>query len=165
MIRMTLALLMCIGLTMVMFGRDVDIPEGSDDPDMDLADAATDPGTLTPSNRLALDDVDGAVQRALAATAMPAPAPETAVTPVDEGVQTASLTQLEPVDRDLHYVTGNRVNIRSGPSTANPVVDQVVGDQRVEVLEETPDGWMRIRVVDTGVRAYIFGRFLAPLDG
>ena len=159
MIRMTLALLMCIGLTMVMLGQDVDSPEGSDDPGIDVAQGTSDPTLLNPSERLALNDVDGAVERALAATNPPADVEEP--TPV----QTASLTELALPERDWHVVTGNRVNIRSGPSTANRVVDQVVRDQRVEVLEKTPEGWMRIRIVDSGTEAFIFGRFLEPMDG
>ncbi|MBJ3763579.1 SH3 domain-containing protein [Maribius pontilimi] len=165
---MTLALLMCIGLTMVMLGRDVDGPEGSDQPVMDVAKAASNPTDLGTSQRLALDDEIGAIERALSATAAPRPQVQPA------GVQTASVqtasvqsvgpTTLQPMGQ-LHYVTGNRVNVRSGPSTANDVVDQVVRDQRVEVLDETPDGWMRIRIVDTGTEAFIFGRFLAPLAG
>ncbi|WP_175550315.1 SH3 domain-containing protein [Palleronia salina] len=156
MIRLSLGLLLCIGVTMAVVGRDVERPMGSDDPDFNRVATAAEPAETA---RLALDDERGAIERALAATIAPEPEPEEAAM-----IQTASLQPMLP-QQDLHVVTGNRVNVRSGPSTANQVVDQVVRDQRVEVLSETPDGWMRIFIPDSGIEAYIFGRFLQPEQG
>ena len=164
MIRMTLILLACIGVTFAVAGRDLELAEGSDDPGMDAAPMAAAAAT-EPSNRLALDDEEGAIRRALAPREIAAREPATLepAAPEPAALRTASLGEIQPAAS--HYVTGNRVNVRSGPSTANPVVDQVVRDQRVKVLDETPDGWMLIRIVDTGTEAYIFGRFLDPLNG
>jgi len=59
-------------------------------------------------------------------------------------------------------VNANRVNLRAGPSTGNEVLDQVVRDQTVEILGTTNDGWAEVRVVKSGLTAYIFDRFLTP---
>ncbi len=161
MIRMTLILLACIGVTMAVAGRDVNEASQRSGYGTQVSRAAADPAERGGTARLALDDEAGAIARALAATAAPASGGTSETTPAPATVNTVAAAPTE----GLHAVTGNRVNLRSGPSTANPVVDQVVRDQRVEVLEETPDGWLRIRVMETGLEAYIFGRFVAPLRG
>ncbi|WOI56668.1 SH3 domain-containing protein [Palleronia sp. LCG004] len=161
MIRMTLALLAMIGVTMAVAGRDLD----GDGTGRDyVARASATPTDVAPANpnRLALDDEAGAIARALAATGQAAGGiiaePAQAVTETPQTADPAPMVQ-------YHVITGNRVNIRRGPSTADEVVDQVVLDQRVEVLDETANGWMHIRVEDTGQEAYIFGRFVGPAAG
>ncbi len=56
---------------------------------------------------------------------------------------------------DVHRVTGERVNLRAGPSDDTNVRGQVVrGD---ELLELTREGdWVGVRVVDTGVEGWIY---------
>lgn len=60
---------------------------------------------------------------------------------------------------DIRYVSGSRVNLRSGPGTANAVVGQLVLGQSAEVLAET-DNWFQIQTPDGATSGWIFGKFL-----
>ncbi len=57
------------------------------------------------------------------------------------------------------YVTGNRVNLREGPGTSNPVVGQVTLGMEAEVLSNQ-DGWFEIRLANGAVSGWISGKFL-----
>jgi len=63
------------------------------------------------------------------------------------------------VSADTWYVTGERVNLRDGPGTSNPVVGQAIFGMAAEVLDDR-DGWYRVRLADGAVTGWIFGRFL-----
>ena len=52
---------------------------------------------------------------------------------------------------DPRRVNGSRVNLRAGPGTANPVLAKLDKGDLVEVLENSGDGWLRIRMPGTGV--------------
>lgn len=157
MIRLTLLLLATIAVTMIIAGEDSgqQASDGFDAPDL-IGSAEAD-AAPRPAERLALDDEAGAIARAIAATERKDRAEPQAV------VQTASLERTVEAPRDdaLHYVTGSRVNLRAGPSTAEPVVGRVSHGQRAELVEETADGWMQIRLPENGRTAYIYGRFLS----
>jgi uncharacterized protein YgiM (DUF1202 family) len=58
------------------------------------------------------------------------------------------------------YVTGERVNLRGGPGTSNPVVGQITFGSSAEVLEDQ-GGWYRIRPSDGSASGWIFGKFLS----
>ncbi len=107
----------------------------------------------------------------------PAPPPaeppaEPAAAPLpDDGLQFTSLAdpsvttavvvpEPEALPRDLRIVTGSRVNMREGPSTAYPIVLTLNGGTMTEVLEQDPGGWARVRVLDAGVEGWISGRML-----
>ncbi len=176
MIRLTLILLAGIGVTLSIAGTD---PGDLDPAPPGAAQAQAGAAEAEPALRrqLALDDEAGAIARALAAEARsdrsgamaeavlwnavaedsrtPAPASRT------EG-EAEDGTESEDGRADLLRVNADRVNLRAGPSTANRVLDQVVRDQRVEVLETLPSGWARIHVAETGLTAWIFDRFLSP---
>lgn len=153
MIRLTLILLAAIAVTLSVAGREIETPEVAES---GARPATTTPGVAeAPGGRLALDDEAGAIERAISATAELDPIPAVGAAP-------RSATPEPAPPSDWAVVNADRVNLRTGPSTANPVIDQVVRDQRVEVLDRTDDGWMRIRVGDTGREAFIFGRFLTP---
>ena len=154
MIRLTLLLLAGIVATLSIAGRDMPSPAGAEA--VAVTRTETDLPGATPG-RLALDDEAGAIQRALndAQATQPASAPETAI------VQQASVAGPEETGRLQAIVNAERVNLRAGPSTANSVVDQAVRNQPVEVIE-TQDDWAKIRVSDSGLEAWIFGRFLTP---
>lgn len=139
MIRLTLILLAGLWLTMTLAGRP---PEFAEMP-VAAAEAASD--------RLALEDEAGALARAIAATQArrDAPLPQ---------AQPAALET--PVPR-LGTVTGSRVNLRAGPTTADPVVGQVVRGARLTLLDEG-DGWLLVERPTTGEKAWIFGRFVDP---
>lgn len=68
-----------------------------------------------------------------------------------------SETSAQP--RNLWFVTGSRVNLRSGPGTGNAVIGQVVWGDAAEVLDDA-DGWYQIRTADGSVSGWIFGKFL-----
>ena len=51
---------------------------------------------------------------------------------------------------DLRQVTGNRVNMRNGPGTDYSVVARLARGDAVEVLAAPGNGWLKLRVSDTG---------------
>ncbi|WP_176440916.1 SH3 domain-containing protein [Oceanicola sp. 22II-s10i] len=51
---------------------------------------------------------------------------------------------------DLRVVTGTRVNMRNGPGTRYSVVSRLDQGDEVEVLQDPGDGWVKLRVSDTG---------------
>lgn len=59
------------------------------------------------------------------------------------------------------YVTGDRVNVRAGPSTGNPVIGALTGGSAVEALEPEQGGWVHIRDAE-GRSGYLSARFLSP---
>lgn len=67
--------------------------------------------------------------------------------------------QAPAVPADTWYVTGQRVNLREGPGTSNPVVTQVTYGMPAEVLDDR-DGWYRIRLTDGSASGWISGKFL-----
>ena len=113
------------------------------------------PSYLDLFNNPAVVDANGelVITTPVVQTAEPAPAPETSVAAVTQGD-----------DVTVRYVTGERVNVRAGPSTSDPVLDQVVYADAVQVLDETGDGWVHIRMEGAGVEGYMAGRFLQDTD-
>ena len=59
------------------------------------------------------------------------------------------------------FVTGDRVNLRSGPSTSNDVVGSVTRGQAVELVEYESNGWAQIRVEGFAVPVFMSGDFLS----
>ncbi|SFI83262.1 SH3 domain-containing protein [Jannaschia pohangensis] len=73
------------------------------------------------------------------------------------------VTAPQDVDPDrLFRVTGSRVNMRSGPSTSNRVVDSLPGGTLAEAISEETDGWIEIRDTATGKTGFMSVRFLEP---
>lgn len=72
----------------------------------------------------------------------------------------------DPAARIL-FVTGTRVNVRSGPSTQFSVVDTVALGDPVELVAFEGQDWARIRVGEDGQTGYMSRKFLAnePADG
>jgi uncharacterized protein YgiM (DUF1202 family) len=62
-----------------------------------------------------------------------------------DGVIPASET---PVD--LRLVSGNNVNMRNGPGTSYSVVGRLTRGEEVEVLSDPGNGWLKLRVAETG---------------
>lgn len=54
------------------------------------------------------------------------------------------------LEGDVRKVSGNRVNVRGGPSTNYGVVSKLTRGAEVVVLEDNGDGWVRMRPVDGG---------------
>lgn len=62
----------------------------------------------------------------------------------------------------LFVVTGSTVNMRSGPSTGNAVIDSLVQGTLTEALGEEVDGWIEVRDITTGLSGFMAARFLEP---
>jgi hypothetical protein len=170
MIRLTATLIVCIGVTMAVAGRDLDRPEGSDQPG-DLVEVTrlgsgldTDaPGLLSDAKMLdpaliPLEDEETAIAAAIQAT-------EAGIIPAAEAA-TALAVPADEVAEPVApwFVTGNRVNLRQGPSTATSVIGQVTLGQKAQVLEETADGWYRIETSEGAQSGYIYGRYLSQTE-
>lgn len=99
------------------------------------------------------------IETAPAADPAAAPAEATqAEQPATEATEVAA--QPAPDRPNLQVVDATRVNMRSGPSTDYRVLDQLLQGTTVDVLENGPDGWVRLRVVDTGIEGWMSGEFL-----
>ncbi|EBA06243.1 SH3 domain-containing protein [Sagittula stellata] len=61
---------------------------------------------------------------------------------------------------EYRTVTGSRVNLRAGPSTSFDAVTQLLEGEEVEVLDETPDGWVKLRATDGNNIGWMSGSFL-----
>ncbi len=66
------------------------------------------------------------------------------------GTAMGAATAPEFLDGDVEFrtVTGTRVNLRDGPATSYPVVTQLFEGDEAEVLDQTGDGWVRLRTLD-----------------
>ena len=187
MIRLTLLLVAALGVVFAVAGRDPMRPEGSDQPGdaatgievtrLDRpapAAALTGPAGHDRASDLAtaipLDDQEAALRAALRATeqAQPPDRRPAAAEPQTAAAepQTAAAGPDLPAATapDLWYVTATRVNLRSGPSTATPVIGQVSRGQQALVLEKTPGGWYRIETPENGATGFVFGRFLSRVE-
>lgn len=51
---------------------------------------------------------------------------------------------------DIRTVSGNRVNVRGGPSTNYGIVSKLTRGEEVQILEDNGDGWVRMQPVDGG---------------
>lgn len=51
---------------------------------------------------------------------------------------------------DLRFVTGNVVNMRSGPGTSFGKVAKLTKGTKVTVLRDPGEGWLKLKVVETG---------------
>lgn len=74
--------------------------------------------------------------------------------------ETASATVAPDADPDVMFVSGSRVNVRSGPSTDFNVISSVLYGDAVEVVALDDNGWAEIRLVENGARGYMASRFL-----
>ena len=133
-------------------------------PETTVTRISSEPGTIVPtvSSRQS-NDSDLVVKASLTEDAAPA------IKPLVEEAKAEELTQpettetrvsveLEPqieAPKDLRAVTGNRVNMRTGPGTTFSVVTKLSKGAEVEVIGSEGDGWLQLRVVDTGQVGYM----------
>ncbi|SLN60113.1 Bacterial SH3 domain protein [Pseudoruegeria aquimaris] len=78
-------------------------------------------------------------------------------------VSKAAQKQVVPAaaDGDVWFVTGSRVNMRSGPSTANGVLASLARGTAAEMLALEANGWARIRDLSSGQTGYMSAKFLS----
>lgn len=62
---------------------------------------------------------------------------------------------------DLRVVTGTRVNVRGGPGTNYGVIGTLVQGDRVEVLDDSGSGWLRLRAADGGTMGWMAASLLS----
>lgn len=62
----------------------------------------------------------------------------------------------------LFVIDTNRANVRSGPSTANPVVERLARGEEVLVTSDASSAWVRIRIEGDGVEGWISRSLLRP---
>ena len=99
----------------------------------------------------------------------PLPAGEVIITPAPQAViENVVATSVEeiviadaPRSDDVRSVSGDWVNMRSGPSTNYDVLDTLPRGTQAEVMEVDADGWARIRVTNTGQEGWMAERLLS----
>jgi len=75
--------------------------------------------------------------------------------------ETVNVVQEKPDQTaTIRFVSSKRVNVRAGPSTQFEVVDQVLFADAVEIIGNTTDEWVHIRIQGDGVDGYMASRFL-----
>ncbi|HKL54663.1 MAG: SH3 domain-containing protein [Roseovarius sp.] len=62
----------------------------------------------------------------------------------------ATRSVVTPRQQDLREVAGSRVNMRAGPSTQYDRIARLERGEQVAVLRESVNGWVKLRVVETG---------------
>jgi len=66
--------------------------------------------------------------------------------------------------RDVRKVRSNRVNLRQGPGTDFGVAGKLGRGDLVEVIADNGDGWVKLKVEDSGEIAWMADFLLAPAD-
>lgn len=94
-------------------------------------------------------------------TTAPAQEPQTAEIKDDPAIQTV---EAEPLP-DIRAVTGSRVNVRMGPATSYNVVLRLTKGTRVRILQEPGNGWVKLKVEETGRVGWMASRLLTKLEG
>lgn len=62
-----------------------------------------------------------------------------------------AVQEIEPAPlADMREVTAARVNMRQGPSQNFTVVAKLTSGQQVEILQDPGDGWVKLRVAQSG---------------
>lgn len=75
---------------------------------------------------------------------------------IEETIAASLPTPAQSFDgADLREVTGNSVNVRGGPGTEYDVVNRLGRGDLVEVLQESGDGWVRMRPVEGGTEGWM----------
>lgn len=78
-----------------------------------------------------------------------------AVGTVSIGAAVGVIEHVEAPAAEIRLVRGNRVNMRAGPGKRNAVVARLSQGDPVEILEQPGNGWVKGRVVDTGVTGWM----------
>ena len=125
-----------------------------------LSEAVRDGVVPDPGAPAAAPDPDGAVPRVAGLSeGLPLGAP------VDGGLDAGGVgPQIAPDLADFRVVSGTRVNLRGGPSTDFEVRTQLFEGDEVEVLDDTGDGWVQLRVLGTEEIGWMSEDFLQSID-
>jgi uncharacterized protein YgiM (DUF1202 family) len=153
MLKLSIPTLVVVFLVLVIAGRD----DGQAPSRADMAAIST-----TDAPQIAADETDplpSPTITPLRATRMPGPA----LRPSPEYAQQAALTEAPP-KASVWVVTANSLNVRSGPSTANPVVDRISRGEEVLVVSDARASWVKIRIEGDGIEGWVARKLLAPAN-
>ncbi|MHA6263191.1 SH3 domain-containing protein [Arenibacterium sp. CAU 1754] len=92
----------------------------------------------------------------LASLATPSIASDANVEPVETAVRAPVVA-----GTDLREVLATRVNMRAGPGTSHGIITRVSRGQKVEVLTDNGDGWLRLRTLPGDRVGWIAARLLS----
>lgn len=73
----------------------------------------------------------------------------------DIATDIATIDEQASPAQDLRRVTGTVVNMRDGPSTFYLAIGKLRKGAQVEVLENSGDGWLKIRATDSGQEGWM----------
>lgn len=109
------------------------------------------------------DPVDAAVAQALTDTTANAQEATRKIWP--GAIELFSQQQMQRAERrnatptqqgdDIRYVTGKVVNMRGGPGTGFARITSLTQGTKVAVLDTSGDGWLMLRVTDTGEEGWM----------
>ncbi|WP_407494982.1 SH3 domain-containing protein [Pseudooceanicola sp. MF1-13] len=71
---------------------------------------------------------------------------------------------VDNVGPDMRSVTGNRVNMRNGPGTNYSIVGRLARGDEVEVLSDPGNGWLKLRVSESGRIGWMADFLLTAAD-
>lgn len=90
----------------------------------------------------------------------PQPEADVVLAAVTDAIEAEVVVEEAP-ELDIRYVSGARVNMRTGPGTNFAVLDTLDGGTEAEVLEVDSTGWARIRIAETGAIGWMAERLLS----
>ena len=70
--------------------------------------------------------------------------------PVAAPVTVRARPEMAPKAKDVRTILKSRVNMRMGPGTSFNVLTKLDQGMEVEVLQEPGNGWMKLRIVESG---------------
>lgn len=160
MFKMTFQTLVVIFLTMLIAGReDPAAPQGGTAGHV-VAEAAPEapaPGILRAATiaERESDPVPAALVTPAAVTRMPGPA-------LRPSPEHRVREKASPAGREIWRVGANRLNVRAGPSTGNPVLATLSRGEEVLVVSDPSAGWVQIRIEGDGVEGWVSRKLLTP---
>lgn len=141
-------------------------PEQAESRMLNAAPSVAEPAVAVATNTAAeAEDVNAALVTASLATGTdllenydPEATTSASDTPAPQVTVVEDVPEEEP--KDMREVTANRVNMRNGPSTRFQVLGKLTRGQEVEILQDPGDGWVKLRVQDTGKIGWMAARLL-----
>ena len=181
--KMVVALLALLFGAMVLVGDGPEVAMGSDQPELTseelaeleaesveeaapetVAKAGDNPAVLaTPEPAPEAPEQEPVLEASLS-TANDATLSDATMTEATDAAVEEALAETEPTEPaapQMGVILGRIVNVRSGPSTANGVIGQVVEDQEVEILGWADNGWAHILL--DGEEGYMSGDFIQEM--
>lgn len=88
------------------------------------------------------------------------------LTPGEEALRAAEAeaAAAAALPEDIRAVRGSRVNMRGGPGTSYAVLGKLERGDEVKVLKEPGNGWVKLKVIDTGRIGWMSAKLLKKLD-